>query len=766
MGNRTIRLVTIGAFFLAMARLENVLLDTLVGIRWEIVITLMAALGLSITAAGLSFRWPVRTLVAVQVVVWAILGLAYLAPGTFNVVLPTSETWRITGDQVVTALRSFRFGAPPVTPLAGLVFGAGTMIWALVSTSLWAAFNDRPILTMVPPMAFYLQLSTIDRTPSTRTWVFAFVLLATAGLVGLTARNERWPSWRKGRAWRRLGPAAVLVLIVFAGSALLTPLVPAGGTVPWRTGSGLGGDFYGSIAYNPFVDVRTQLNSQSDAVVFSVRLEGDVNPRNVYYRLLTLDNFNGRWWGATAPELQPSTETQWEAEGQSFRGDRTRVRQTITIDALANSWLPAAYAPVELASNARLVYETARVAPDGSLHIDANAYRGLTYAVTSEIPQIDLVSLSAGQRGTSPLFAAAGQDGVFAGSAEPRPAPELSDEMAVFLELPDELPSAVAALARNETLGLETAFEKGIALETFFRRTGGFNYSLDVAPAAPGTPTEDWLLDPASEHYRSGYCEQFSGWMAVMARALGIPSRVVLGFTPGVQVSNDTVVVRDRNAHAWVELWIDGMGWIPFDPTPRSDTPSTTGTLPFDATSYLEEIEAAERARLAEAAGSVPLFPGENQFDITSPLAGGGDADGGQRLPGWLPEVIGVAAVAAVVLGVIPGLKALRRRRRLNSLKTGDISGAWADLVDRLRDADQGPHPTDTPEEMASRRPSMRPLAAAYSRQTYGPPGAPARGVLSEAVRSYQSVTQELREQPMPKRLAALYRLRSLMRRR
>ncbi len=763
MGNRTIRIVAASLFVLAMLRLENVLLETAVGIRWEIVVALMAALGISITAAALSFRWHLRTLVAVQAGVWAILGLAYLAPGTFDNLLPTSETWRIAGDQIVTALRSFRFGAPPVTPLAGLVFGSGTIVWAIVSVSLWAAFHDRPLLTMVPPLAFYLQLSTIDRTPSSMAWVFAFVVLATAGLVGLTARSERWPTWRRGGAWRRLGPAVLLIVMVFTGSALLTPLVPAGGTVPWRTGSGLGGDFYGSIAYNPFVDVRTQLNSQSDAVVFTAKLDGEVSPRNVYFRLLTLDNFNGRWWGSTAPDLQPSSASRWEDESQEYAGEQVPVQQTIVIEALSNSWLPAAYSPVSIASNDRLVYETARVAPDGSLHIDANAYRGLSYSVTSEIPKLDLIALSAGQRGISPLFSAAGDDGVFAGSGEAAPEVELPGGFDGFLELPDEVPTAVTALARNETLGLETAFEKGIALETFFRRTGGFTYSLDVEPAAPGTPTEDWLLDPAAEHYRSGYCEQFAGWMAVMARTLDIPSRVVLGFTPGTQVSSDTVVVQDRNAHAWVELWIAGLGWIPFDPTPRADTPSTTDALPFDAAGYLESIEAAERARLAEIAGAVPLFPGDNEFDIPIPQAGGGESDGSSTLPGWVPETIGSVVIAVVVFGLIPGLKALRRRRRLAALKNGDISGVWAEIVDRLTDADYPPAISDTPIDYAANRPAMRPLARAYSRQAYGPPGDPSRTSLAEAVRSYEATTKELQNEPLPRRMIALYRLRSLL---
>ncbi len=72
--------------------------------------------------------------------------------------------------------------------------------------------------------------------------------------------------------------------------------------------------------------------------------------------------------------------------------------------------------------------------------------------------------------------------------------------------------------------------------------------------------------------------------MAVMARAVDVPSRVVLGFTPGETGPDGVVTVRQKNAHAWVELWVDGQGWVRFDPTPRSDgvNPATTADMGFD----------------------------------------------------------------------------------------------------------------------------------------------------------------------------------------
>ncbi len=94
-----------------------------------------------------------------------------------------------------------------------------------------------------------------------------------------------------------------------------------------------------------------------------------------------------------------------------------------------------------------------------------------------------------------------------------------------------------------------------------------------------------------SLNYRTGYCEQFAASMAVLGRAIGIPSRVVWGFTPGKVDTQDNgtevITVRDNNAHAWVEMWMDGFGWVKFDPTPRGDGIPESVTAGFDPVVYL-----------------------------------------------------------------------------------------------------------------------------------------------------------------------------------
>jgi hypothetical protein len=229
---------------------------------------------------------------------------------------------------------------------------------------------------------------------------------------------------------------------------------------------------------------------------------------------------------------------------------------------------------------------------------------------------------------------------------------------------------------------------------------------------------DDWLNDRTSLNYRTGYCEQFAAAMAVMARTLDIPSRVVWGFTPGsvVTQSNGTekIVVRDRNAHAWVEIWIDQVGWVQFDPTPRREQ-----------TGYLEQAPSMTAGFnpdefIAEQASGDPLSQPEvdQNFGEEPPVL---DSEANPlAAPGprwWL-----ILAVAALpLLGVGPLFKMVRRRRRVLRVREGDITAAWDEIVDRLTDLGQTIPPSLTPIEVArSTDPALIPLAVSYASTVYG----------------------------------------------
>ena len=99
-----------------------------------------------------------------------------------------------------------------------------------------------------------------------------------------------------------------------------------------------------------------------------------------------------------------------------------------------------------------------------------------------------------------------------------------------------------------------TPFEKALALQNWFR---SFNYDLDVQYGNSYDAIEAFLRG------RSGFCQQFAGTFGVMARYLGLPTRMAVGYTPGDLGSDGLFHVYGRHAHAWPEVWFDGIGWVP-----------------------------------------------------------------------------------------------------------------------------------------------------------------------------------------------------------
>ena len=118
-------------------------------------------------------------------------------------------------------------------------------------------------------------------------------------------------------------------------------------------------------------------------------------------------------------------------------------------------------------------------------------------------------------------------------------------------------------IAQQITKGAHTPFDKAIALEKYFQ-SGRFKYTLS-ALSLPNSP--QGLLDFLTKD-RRGFCEQFAFAMAVLARLVGIPSRIEIGYTSGIKQHNGRWKVTTADAHSWPELYFTGLGWLRFEPTP------------------------------------------------------------------------------------------------------------------------------------------------------------------------------------------------------
>lgn len=131
-----------------------------------------------------------------------------------------------------------------------------------------------------------------------------------------------------------------------------------------------------------------------------------------------------------------------------------------------------------------------------------------------------------------------------------------------YLELPENLPARVKDITREIVRGLDNPYDQAKAVERYLRTHYPYTLELEKPPA--GRDMVDYFLFTA----KKGYCTYHASAMAVMLRTIGIPTRLVIGFTTGDWQEREGVYeVRDRDAHAWVEVLFPTVGWVPFEPT-------------------------------------------------------------------------------------------------------------------------------------------------------------------------------------------------------
>ena len=785
-------LIGAAASILAFSLLNSLLKPTTQGLPWQIVVGGGLILGIVISWTTAVYRTRTWLTVAIHAVLMAVVAMRIGAPDTMIAILPTGATWGLMGTQLSQALDFIQNGVEPVIPVTGLVIILTLVLWAMGGLLGWGLSTGHPFVGLLPPFVLTLQFATMDRQPTSAIRVSTFVVLAILAMLAVT-RDEETGAGRMYRrngstAWRNgIAPASgvlgATIIAALLAVTLLTPVVPRDGILDWRNPTGLTGDFFGSISFNPFVGIQQSLVDPTGQPVFFARIEGDIDPGDVYFRLVTMDSYSGGRFFANDPDVIPLDDGLFEYRENQFFGPTYDVTTTVTIAALAQEWLPAAYAPSNVTGSDQLEANL-RIRPDdASINLDGGrSGEGLTYTVESDIPRPDLAALASTERGRlSRAFLEARDTG-----SEPVPLatlPEWRDEPASnarYVELPDpDLDNrldSISKLALDVTTNLETDFEKALALESWFHSpftgdgssTDGFGYTTDILPGYEATDLAAWLLDEDSPNYHQGYCENFATAMAVMARSLGIRSRVVLGFTPGVASRDgpEIVVVTDENAHAWVEAWMPQQGWVRFDPTPRTaqDTPQTFEYLEDELGFSMQEYLDLPDPDFETAANQRPIFDPDAFADQDVFIgAGGADPDSGGlgiSLPGWLPQLLWIFAAAALVFGSIPLMKWAGRRRRMRRLRTGDISAAWEELVARLTDLGERPSPTATAREVADDfDPVLSPLASIYDRSIYGPVGA-----VSEAHVETAAVTLERTESILVTRYSRGERLRALYR--
>jgi len=578
------------------------------------------------------------------------------APGSAILgVVPTFATFDELHELEVAGTQSITNQALPAQADAGIVYLLCLGVAAIcVALDLLVLTLRMPALAGLPLLVLLLVPSIVDPTLDDG----LFFALTAAAYVGLLLVRSR-PSTRAAGA----GVAAVAVVF-----ALVVPLVLPTVTPAAETGRGPQG---AATGVNPILDLGEDLRRGDPSLALTyVTSESD----GIYTRLTALDDFDGDAWKPSTTEPIPGNEVDAIGAAPGLGADvrTSEATSDITIGDITSRWLPVPYAATSIAG----LDGTWNWEPDAlSIRTDRSNARGQEYTVSSLtiLPSIDQL--------------------MAAGTVV---APGLER----YLVVPDDLPAVVAQTALDVVGAATTNYEKALALQGYFR-SDLFTYS-EQAPVendydGSGAGVLGEFLDA-----KSGYCVHFSSAMAAMARTLGIPARVIVGFTAGdaTAVGGDTEFrVTTHNLHAWPELYFEGIGWVRFEPTPGRGSPPEFAPLSVDdpATPDVDESVPVPTTTDAATPTTAPTRPPEDEPAPTeSPVAGEGAA--ATPLPWWSSVL---AALLALLLA--PAVVRLARRgRRVARASAGSATAAWDELRDTADDLGLATTANRTPRQLAS----------------------------------------------------------------
>lgn len=654
----------------------------------------LGAHGLAIVARRL--RWPPLVLGLTGVLgLIVVLGIVHV-PGTTFWGIPTPATLHELRQQLANAGPAFQGAAPPAPVEPGYVVAWAGAAWIVALTADAAAFRARATFeSLVPAGALFVFASALGtsrgRLPATVAYLAATLLAwLTQRLVG-RADTARWVGSDGGSGLRAVaGVGGVVILGAVAVTALIGPHLPGAADAALIHWNGHDPDSSGRVTISPLVDIRTRLVNQSSAEVFTV-----TSTVRSYWRLTALDDFDGRVWSSN--NRYTPVDGRFDGTEDAPAADTERDVQTFHISQLASAWLPAAYRPVAVNGvSARNNADTS------TLLADHNTTKGQQYRVVSEVPIMTAAELSAARA----------------------PAPDAIEK--ADTALPDHFPARVTALAKQIVGNASSPYQKALRLQDYLR-SDLFTYDLSVGPGQSSDALERFLFVT-----RRGYCEQFSGAFAAMARAVGLPARVAVGFTPGDQTGPDTYQVLGLHGHAWPEVYITGYGWVAFEPTPGRGIPNGT-----DYTGVPDQQASGNGATDPTGANGLPTLPLPDTTGTTQPTAGTASTSGLT----WIARALVVLAVLLALplvwlLGLEGARRVLRQRRRDAASEPADrVVVAWQEASAALLGAGVRRDPSETPDQFAARLAEDRvvspgPVAELASTTTAA---VYARGSMSEA---------------------------------
>lgn len=638
-------------------------------------------------------RLPAVAVSLIEVVVWvAFVTVVFLRDSAFLFVIPTVETFRDIPDILGAAGEEIALGVAPLTPsapLSMLIVGA---------TGLLAVVIDHVVLTARMPLLAGVGLIAVSLIPAiavpAEIDVVAFVLLAAAILFLIRTDTRMREEPGSAEATRATGVSATAVgigAIAVVVALVATPLLPQPVIRPGT----------GNLGPGPGIDATLQLGDDlrrpREVEVLQMRSDAPTPP---YLRATTLTEFTGAVWEPDSGRSYPLDSAEaLTALPLDEEIDVAEYSTTVEIRNLNSTWLPVSYPATSIEG---LDGVWGAFPYNRTVEARQGGTQGQEYEVISQVPRPTLEQIRA---------RSAGGEGVRADT----------------LGLPVDLPPIVGELAAEVTAGAASDYDALLALQSWFRG-GDFRYSLE-APVEEGFDGSGAEAVARFLEVREGYCVHYASAFALMARTLGMPSRIVVGYLPGTSTGDavefQTVYsVMSGQLHAWPEIYFEGVGWIPFEPTNSLGQPTRFSP---EASAPGETADGADDAPAPSTPAEVPDAVDPDTGEPLTPDAGTAAPDDAVDA---LPAVTAVLAVL-VVLAIPLLVRELRRRQQLSAARAGDAAAAWAVVQDTAIDLGIPSPVSESPRALGARliaeagapADAMGVLIRAIERASYAPGG-------------------------------------------
>ncbi|MGW2262482.1 transglutaminaseTgpA domain-containing protein [Streptomyces sp. NPDC001780] len=686
--------------------------------------------------------------------------------------LPSPGAFQELGELLTTGGQDVgRYAIPaPATDGIELMLIGGVLVIGLAVDALAVTFRSAAPAGL-PLLALYSVASGLSGGAGGRLW---FLLAAGGYLLLLLAEGrDRLSQWGRvfGAPAREPGRFAVFagsprrapvrtgrrIGVVALGVALAVPAaLPSldGGLLAnagRSAGAGLGGG--GTIsAVNPLVSLQNNLNQPENREALTYRTNAR-DTQNLYLRIMALDKFDGTSWRFSQRKVEDVPDRLPGASGLGPGVGTEEISTSIS----AAGWYRQNYLPMPYPATRVRIDGRWRFEPEGRTLVGdrGQSTQGATYKVDSLLVNPTSEQLA---------------------SAPPPPADLLEE----YTRVPAGLPGVVRSTALDVTEGAANNYERAVRLQDWFALDGGFTYDTEVDSGTGITAITRFL------ERKEGFCVHFSFTMAAMARTLGIPARVAVGFTPGTPKPDGSMSVGLRDAHAWPELYFEGVGWTRFEPTPsrgsapdytRPETPTDTPSAESSADTDPAETPSAEPS----GSPSCPADSGRPEAcGSAAPGAAPPPSDPGFPFGTVLLSVLG--ALVVITLPLLPLLWRTRTRaRRLGSggrtsAATADTSArtlaAWQEITDTAWDHGIPPDDALTPRKAADRlirlgrlegdaAQAVHRVAGSVEQVLYAPEPRPAPGLADDARRVREAMASSV---PRRARLRALFVPRSAVR--